>query len=441
MRLPYHRRGSRLRRLFALAASFAAIASIGINNSFGKEPLSNAPLYYSLGGKAAASPPATIATRLNLFDADTGLDGAVCGGFDQADDVTEMLSSSLNETMAALNVFPNNIVSSLPGYILCRAQPGLCQILQHYVVRAEDSWTNAIQTCENDLRSISGNGGAFRDWVQVSKVQNWEHQVASGATATEAKQATDATDGCVTWVGGVTAGCVGHDPIWPTQDAVRAGWCLLQNESGNCQSAPVSPHIANQYGLQSIWPNPNVASDWIAEVVGDHEVHVGSKPSAMAGVGLLPKIEEESTKLQEYLYSIVYSGQDANANSLSDLGTKQVRVSSDVIDALRDLPDRDYLINRLANEIALTRVIDKAFLARRLMLTGLMEPNIQAAGVATEPLHRSIELLEREIERAMYETQLSRRLVSDTAIRILSAYRSLTTPEAPSQSRPSGILR
>ena len=49
-------------------------------------------------------------------------------------DIQERLLGQSNDTLATLSSIPQTVASALSGYILCRAKPGLCQLLQHYVV-------------------------------------------------------------------------------------------------------------------------------------------------------------------------------------------------------------------------------------------------------------------------------------------------------------------
>ena len=50
-------------------------------------------------------------------------------------DIQERLFGQLNDTLTILSSIPQTVASALSGYILSRAKPGLCQLLQHYVVR------------------------------------------------------------------------------------------------------------------------------------------------------------------------------------------------------------------------------------------------------------------------------------------------------------------
>ena len=111
-----------------------------------------------------------------------------------------------------------------------------------------------------------------------------------------------------------------------------------------------------------------------------------------------------------------------------------------VIDALRDLPDRDFLIRRLANEAALAEIVEQAFLARRLLLSGLMEPHIQRGGGVADTVANQVKVLEREIDRASWELQARRHVVSATILELLSAHEALLTPAHPQSAKPKWRL-
>ena len=83
---------------------------------------------------------------------------------------------------------------------------------------------------------------------------------------------------------------------------------------------------------------------------------------------------------------------------------------------------------RLAEEIALARVVEKALQSRRLLLTGATEPNIQNSGPANEALITAVGRLEQEIDRIIFDYQMRRSLVSDTSVALLEAYERTRTP-------------
>ena len=392
----------------------------------GQDPITNFPLYYSLGGLKATSSPASIDSSLDWLRTKSNLTSAVCGGFNPSFDIQDMLSNQLNDSLASLAAFPQTVTSALPGQILCRAKPGMCQLLQHYVVRAEKKWDISVKSCEDTMEAMVDGNDPFQDLMEISRVQAWQEHATLGSSATVAKRRADNADGCVDWVAGKKSGCKGKEPIWLLTDTAKTGWCLLLNQNPDCNGT--SDSTKDQPYLQRFWPTPESASEWVSDVLGDYRVQAGENSSTVSGTGLLPKVDLETDQLHAKLTEIVYSGVTPTDSEMDQLQSNRIALSPTLIVALRDLPDRDFLITRLASEIALARIIEKAFLARRLLLSGLMEPNIQNSGSVSETIHKQIDILEREIERVTFEMQISKRLVSDTVLSVLGAHRTFTTP-------------
>jgi len=405
-----------------------------------QQAIDNVPLYYILGGSQVTSAPASLSSNANPLSTSTALNGSVCGKFEPTVDIQSILSDQLGNALTSLSAVPNAVASALPGSILCRAKPGMCQLLQHYVVRAENQWNLSVEACERSMQEFAAGGDPFHDLVQASQVQSWRRHAMAGLSATEAKRQVNASDGCVEWIGGRQAGCAGKDAIWLIRDTAEAGWCLLLEQNSNC-SAPAKPvGDKNQPRLIKLWPQPQAASEWITDVLGDYRVQSEARASTTAGSGVLPKVEEETAQIKEQLESLVYSAQTVSSDDFESLRANWIALSPPLIDALRDLHDRDYLIARIANEIALSRVIEKAFLARRVLLSGSMEPHVQSIGTASETLQHKIENLEKEIQRAVFEFQITSRLVSDTTLQVLKAHAAMKTPNPAYRDNPQQLL-
>ncbi len=424
-----------------LCSCLTTLFSICANPLDANEKISNVPLYYSLGGAQAIDSPATFFSHLQQLQNNGEDSGFLCGNFKPSLDIQDMLTDQLSETLATLNSIPAAVTSALPGYVLCRAQPGLCQLLQHYVVRAENMWNLSVKSCEDMMESVTQARNPFHDLVQVSKMQTWQKQAQAGSNAAEAERQANKTDGCVRWVGGKNSGCKGKEPIWLTADTAKTGWCLIQDLDAECSGNKLPNQSGTVATITETWSSPNDAARWISDVLGDYKIQVGDQSSTKAGTGLLPKIEEETQTIFKALHELVYSSEAPTDADLDRLSTNRLFLTAPLIDALRDLPDRKLLIHRIANEVALARVVQKALLARRILLTGVMEPNIQSAGNITESIHQNINILEREIDTITFEIQVSRRLVSDSILNVLGAHNSLTAPSPNVRKTPEFLLQ
>ena len=175
--------------------------------SYAENSVTDYSLYYELGGKSATDLPASLLSNLENIVALQSNSSAICEQFNPSADIGKILSNQLENTLTTLNSVSSSIVSALPGSILCRAKPGLCQLLQHYVTRAENFWDISVTSCQEALQNDTDSNSPFNDFVQVSKRQTWQEQAKDGNSATEAMREVSKSDGCVIWVGGIKSGC------------------------------------------------------------------------------------------------------------------------------------------------------------------------------------------------------------------------------------------
>jgi hypothetical protein len=93
-----------------------------------------------------------------------------------------------------------------------------------------------------------------------------------------------------------------------------------------------------------------------------------------------------------------------------------------VIEALRDEPDQDLLARRLASEVALSSVLEKALLLQRTLLTGKKEPNVAANQLAVEAVNHESDTLEQEIRNLKTELELRRELANNSPMAIIQRH-------------------
>ncbi len=425
------------------AAILLAVTGLVLNDCAraADEIVHNYALYYLLGGERATDIAASERRSAQALSGPRAPLGSACSGFNRTTDILDLLSGSLENSLIALSSVPREVSSALPGSILCRAKPGACQLLQHYLVRAEDRWKTSVDECRQDLNAAARSDSPRQDLLDAARTEIWEIEASRGASAAAAKSKADATDGCVTWLGNQKAGCQGAPAIWLLRDTTSAGWCLLLNQPGDCTSAtPSSERSEWQSPLRSTWDTPDAAGSWVVKVLGDYRIQAGEAIETVPGEGLLPQIDQLTSRLSEQLTTRVYD--TGSRSEVSDFKFKGAGVilAEPVIDALRDLPDRDFLIRRLANEAALAEIVEQAFLARRLLLSGLMEPHIQRGGGVAETVANQVKVLEREIDRASWELQARRHVVSATILELLSAHEALLTPAHPQSAKPKWRL-
>src|SRR3546814_5318320 len=89
-------------------------------------------------------------------------------------------------------------------------------------------------------------------------------------------------------------------------------------------------------------------------------------------------IQEEFETRFEALRDLVTGATPITFENLHEAGSASLPITRGVVEALRDEPDQDILARRLASEVALASVLEKALLLQRTLLTGKKEPNVAA---------------------------------------------------------------
>ncbi|MBZ7626265.1 integrating conjugative element protein, partial [Klebsiella michiganensis] len=106
----------------------------------------------------------------------------------------------------------------------------------------------------------------------------------------------------------------------------------------------------------------------------------------------------EATKANaEQLVRLVNGTEKPTAANLAKLKTGGLPVTAGVIKALQRDPDNAALTARLAGELAMSDTVETALLMRRMMVTGMSEPNAAAQPKAIDTAGQRIEALDREI--------------------------------------------
>ena len=83
-------------------------------------------LYYTVGGGRATTPPIIDPSMRYRFRAPAS--GFACSIFDPKLDIRSMLGG-IGNSMADLGSLKSSLTGALPGQVLCRAQPSLCQLI------------------------------------------------------------------------------------------------------------------------------------------------------------------------------------------------------------------------------------------------------------------------------------------------------------------------
>lgn len=402
------------------------------------QPVTNSTLYYRMGG---GSPGGAAANRGQLPQ-NLGIGGSMrlnysCGKFDIG-----LSWQNLMNGFSQLGTQVSNAVkaglASLPLYILQRAQPGLYQLFQNYSAKADLMIASSLKTCEEMEAAIRQGQNPYEDWVKLAKGETWKAKASAGGDVVQAKLDINKDEEAqrigVTWFGGKAGGVGGASrPLQPIRDLSIAGYNATLNKPTTASPTTSYASAAEKNTrLVRAFASPEDMARFTTEVLGDKRIYTCTEGTAgcpapttvTTASGLGPKYEAEYDLVQPNLAALANApGGSGVFGELQTISAPGMAVSPQLLDALRRMPAeaRALAVERLSQELAMHRVIDKALVARAALLTGLSLPEVTAAGDAMRDTQDTIDRLTRYIDDLMYESKVRKELTSNTALAILGS--------------------
>ncbi|MFO1432941.1 MAG: integrating conjugative element protein [Candidatus Competibacteraceae bacterium] len=388
-------------------------------------------LFYEIGGADAFSlPPSTVASDRFQGALELGLTYS-CGNFNPVKGIATQLQNTVQRLKTlAVNAL-TAAVSALPLYILQRANPGAYDLVQNLLIKAAGIINLASQSCEAMEYQIANGKDPYADWLNLAKSYSWKTPMGTAgwqSASTDVKTAQDTVEqrggkAGVPWTGGQRAGGLSQRPIQVLGDTGVAGYNLLLNRPAADTSAPGAA-VAQQQRLVQLWNTPADLRAWINDVLGELTVKTEGIAEGQAGGGLLKQVYRETQTVQAALAALVKGHPaDWTPATLATVAVGGTGVTPPVLTALQGMApiERELLVNRLAGEVALARVVEQALQARRALLAGRYEPNIAGSPAVRQDgvLDKAVATLNREIDDLLFEKRARQELVSATASAIL----------------------
>jgi integrating conjugative element protein (TIGR03755 family) len=382
---------------------------------------------YSIGGGRAVS----MGGAASMYSIGVGVgwnSNLICGDMS----ITTTLQNQLNGITDGFQTIMSQViqnataaVASLPALIIQRADPGLYNLLTNGVLQARLDFDRSKLTCRAIADRMADRAGGQLGWDQLAEGLALREAVASAdaVSAIEQAEANRGNNG-VPWVGGGNAGGAAQDAIRVVGDVTRAGYNLLNGRAVNDTSPIDSATCGNRLSCQT-WASPEAAVEWATRVLGEQEHRTCEdcvKTQTTPGVGLTPLIQEEYETKLTALSDLVTGASITTFDNLEAAGSASLPITRGVIEALRDEPDQDILARRLASEVALSSVLEKALLLQRTLLSGRKEPNVAANQLAQQAVTHESSLLAQEIDNLKTELELRRELAANSPMAIIQRH-------------------
>lgn len=394
-------------------------------------PTESSTLYYKIGGGDSISRPANVSHIKIPLDASAEVNmGYNCGAFNPVlgmqNSMNDLKNSVYNIDKTVLSAATSQI-TSYAMYEMSRVNQGLYDFINGHVLNSHNDLDVSLKSCQAMRSDISQGKNPYHDWLTVSEGNDWKKQMSLGESdqvdINQAKSQVEQDNGSngVPWVGGHDAGGENQPPIQVIGDTARAGYNSLLNRDAADTSNPTQTD-ANAH-LVNTWANPTAASTWITSVIGDKTITTcnncikGSTP----GGGLLPSNEAQVTSINQRLQAILQNPSSMNQDTLGAVSAPGVVINREVIHSLQQLDPNDQaiMVNKLAQEVAMSKTLDQALLAKQMLLAGSRVPEIAANESAQKEIHSAVQELESDIQSLMFESQVRKQLVSSTVSALL----------------------
>ncbi len=446
-----------LRRLSCGLMVFSLFVSSTVYSATIMPKYSETYSYYKIGGGNKLRMQGGVSTPSSLsLDTKFGANFS-CGQFD-VNFAIENTLNQLKQRLVNLSTQVQASVAALPGYIICRAVPQLCQLMQNYTVRAEELIGIAVKDCKEMDADLAAGRDPLDGWLKMGRGLNLRVAGSKSgdifSVVEEAKE-FDPAKGMPWGVGAVMSGGDGQPSIRPLSDTVRAGYNVLLDRNLKDGSAATGTDP-----LINIWSTPEQAAKWTAEVVGEYRPDYNGKPDASAisgatsgiddgdggkggedvdvttawlksdgstpGLGLNPKIRKEADLVAIKLTELVSKYTDQSTapptdEEMANLAGKSgsVRITPGLLSMISQSDIPDLHIAQLASEIAVTKVSLYAMEARRLMVAGRTVPDLAVVNNANEQLDLAIDRMEEELDALEYERNFYSRNANERALMML----------------------
>lgn len=420
----------RLRLRPVLVAACTAAALLAAASPAAAQPVSSSSLYYRMGGGSPGGAAPNRGMMANQFSAGVRANYS-CGRFDIGASWSSLMNG-ISNLGATISGAIQAGIAALPLYFLQRAQPGLYQLFQNFSQKADLLVASSLKSCEDMEALIKAGKDPYEDYVALAKGDAWKIAASTGGNVVDAKIAINKNEVAqragLPWVFGARAGGVGTAPIQPVRDLAVAGYNLTINKTASTLSTANygSSSLASTRLVQA-FKTPDDLAKWSTEVLGDQKIYLctqdSSCPTATATVtatGLGPKFEQELDTVLPTMRTLSTSNTFSQAD-LVKISAPGMAVSPQLMDAMRKLPTdvRSVAVNRLAQEIAMHKVIDKALVARNALISGLSLPQATANGQVNSEVQTKIDRLTQYINDLMYEFRIRKEMTGETALAIM----------------------
>ena len=415
-----------------LTLVFSLVVMLSANSSHAIDELAESLLYYEIGGgRAFSGPPSYRSLDLTPGAFSLSLTNS-CGNFNLEENFKAYFDGLADSADSAINglvyAAQTEILNNLLLYVIRRANPNLADMLEGAMLRYEQLIQLGIKDCQTARKEILNGENPFYDYIKLGKKATWDEGSQNGETIAATQSAAEKRPSCIKWVNGEKRLCPGSPSIELISDVVSVGYEKLTEGFGGFAGNDFG---INDQRLKKVFPDAQGAALWITDAFGEFKItdvfESGNVPSSKMGRGVMPSMFQDAKVINDKLVELTQANVETIALADQELLTVPgLSISIQLLKVIQEIETaelRTLYIERIATEFALLKTMEKLNFARRLIDSGVMEPNIAAA---VFPLKLIDKITTRSLDKARQtlndEYTLRQRIANSSAQKLIMAY-------------------
>lgn len=421
---------------------------------------SQSDYYYQLGGTSNLFVPPVNKDQTLKIGADIdGRMGFSCSGFNPVVSITNTMQDLKK---SAINI-PEGVISNLKGsvagyplYKLQQAMPALYNVLQNTASSAQNEFTLKVKDCQKVKEALEQNQSPVESMLSVSDSQGWLDAAKRAkkenvdVTETSKSIAKKRDEYGLPWIGSDKGNAGGkfQRPIKVINDVVIAGYnILLERKPLDSTSKP-----NEKTPMTKTWPTPNDAANWAVKVLGD--IHVSSSEKkenhdTKAGIGLSALLQSCvnantcSQNIAKALWNLVNGSWTLSEENLHKVSASNLLITDEIILTIQHLPREEQLltVSKLAEEIAVQNMLDKALMMRRILQAGLQVQEVQNLKPALNMVRFALKKLDDDIHSLAFENEVRKKMMTDTLTMIMDIRHQAQGANIPGQDHEQPAVK
>lgn len=421
---------------------------------------SQSDYYYELGGTSNLFVPPINKDQTLRIGADVdGRMGFSCSGFNPVVSITNTMQDLKK---SAINI-PAGVISNLKGsvagyplYKLQQAMPALYNVLQNTASSAQNEFTLKVKDCQQVKEALEQNQSPVESMLSVSDSQGWldaakrAHKENVDVTETSKSIAQKRDEYGLPWIGNDKGNAGGkyQRPIKVINDVVIAGYnILLERKPLDSTTKPY-----DKTPMTKTWAAPNDAANWAVKILGD--LHVSSSKNkenhdAKAGIGLsalLQSCDNANTcsqNIAKALWNLVNGSWALTEENLNKVSASNLMITDEIILTIQHLPREEQLltVSKLAEEIAVQNMLDKALMMRRILQAGLQVQEVQNLKPALNMVRFALKKLDDDIHSLAFENEVRKKMMTDTLTMIMDIRHQAQNANIPGQDHEQPAVK